>query len=490
MKSTSLAVLGFIATLSACAAGPEYRRPDMQLPQVFHNGGEIANGREIVNGGEVVHGGQAVASAAPSPDVQWWDGFHDPVLTRIIDRTLAQNLDLAAAAARVGEARAAAAHAGAALLPQGSLAASALRSHDSLQSPLGEVVHAVGGPRTYDTYAADAQSSWEVDLFGSLRRGREAAVAEAQAAEVGQTAIRIAISAEAADAYLELRGLQAQLQLADSQQATQSHLVDLVQLRVGQGVASDRELQRSIGELERVRALKPALRAAIEAEMCRLDVLMGTPAGTHRAELAAAPIQPLPPQPAGSAVPALLLQRRPDIVIAERHLAAANARIGIAVAEYYPHLTFSGLLGFESIDTSSLFSSAALQSEALLGLRWRLFDFGRVDAEVAIARGRQGQALAAYRGTVLRATEDVEAALSQFVESRSEAQVLTRQIAALALARDEAQTAYEGGVLPLLEVLEADRDLLAARDRLATANANEARAAVASFRALGGGWTG
>jgi NodT family efflux transporter outer membrane factor (OMF) lipoprotein len=466
-------VLGVIVlTMCACAAGPEYRRPDMQLPQVFHNGREIT------------------AIPAPSPDTEWWDGFHDPLLSQIIERTLAQNLDLAAAAARVSEARAAANRAGAALLPEGSVGLAASRSHDSLRSPLGEIVHAVGGPRNYDTYSAAVQASWEIDLFGSLRRGREAALAEAQAADVSQTAIRIAISAEAADAYLELRGLQAQLQLADSQEATQSHLVELVQMRVGEGVSSDRELQRSIGELERVRALKPALRAAIEAEICRLDVLMGTPAGTHRAELAAAPTQPQPPPPAGSAAPALLLQRRPDIVIAERHLAAANARIGVAVAEYYPHLTFNGLLGFDGVDTSSLFSGAALQSEALVGLRWRLFDFGRVDAEVAIARGREAEALAAYRGTVLHATEDVEVALSQFVESRSEAGVLTRQIAALALAREEAETAYEGGVLPLLEVLEADRDLLAAKDRLVTTNANEARSAVASFRALGGGWTG
>jgi NodT family efflux transporter outer membrane factor (OMF) lipoprotein len=465
--------LGLIAlTLSACAAGPEYRRPDMQLPNAFRNGQQIA------------------ATPAPSPDAAWWDGFHDPVLSTIIERTLAQNLDLAAAAARVVESRAAASHAGAALLPRGNMDAAASRSHDSLQSPLGEIVHAVGGPRDYDTYAVEAQVSWEIDLFGSLRRGREAALAEAQAADVSQTAVRIAISAETADAYLELRGLQAQLQLANSQEATQSHLVELVRMRLGEGVSSDRELQRSIGELERVRASKPALRAAIEAQICRLDVLMGTPAGTHRAELAIASAQPLPPQPVGSASPADLLQHRPDIVIAERHLAAANARIGVAMAEYYPHLTFNGLLGFDSTGTASLFSSAAAQSEALVGLRWRLFDFGRVDAEVASARGHEAEALAVYRGTVLRATEDVEVALSQLVESRSETEVLLRQIAALARARDEAESAYEGGVLPLLEVLEADRDLLAARDRLATTNVNEARAAVASFRALGGGWIG
>jgi NodT family efflux transporter outer membrane factor (OMF) lipoprotein len=327
-------------------------------------------------------------------------------------------------------------------------------------------------------------------LFGSLRRRREAAVDDARAAEVSQAAVRIAISAEAADAYLGLRGLQAQLRLADLQEITQSHLIELVQMRVGQGVSSDRELQRALGELERVRALKPMLRAGIDAEIYRLDILMGTPAGTHHDELAIEAIQPSPPHPAGSITPADLMQRRPDIVIAERHLAAANARIGLAVAEYYPHVTFNGLLGFESVDSGSLFTSPAQQSGALIGLRWRLFDFGRVDAEVAIARGREQEALAVYRGTVLHATEDVEAALSQFIQSRSEAETLERQITALTRAREEAQTAYEGGVLPLIEVLDADRDLLDAKDRLAAANANEARAAVASFRALGGGWTG
>jgi NodT family efflux transporter outer membrane factor (OMF) lipoprotein len=471
-RFTAMALGLTLFMLAGCAVGPAYRRPDMELPQSFRHGEEIA------------------ADPAPSPDAVWWAGFHDPVLTQVIDRTLAQNLDLAAAAARLTEARAAAALSGAALLPHGSLAAAASSSHDSLTSPIGEVAHAVGAPRNYETYSAGSQASWEVDLFGSLRRAREAAGADAQAAEVSQAAIRIAISAEAADAYLELRGLQAQLRLADSQEETQSHLVDLVRLRVGQGVSSDRELQRIVGELERVRALKPALRAAIDAGIYRLDVLMGTPAGTHHDELAIEASQPSPPHPAGGVAPADLMQRRPDIVVAERHLAAANARIGAAVAEYYPHVTFNGLLGFESVDAGTLFTSAARQSAVLAGLRWRLFDFGRVDAEVAIARGRDQEALAGYRTAVLQATADVEAALSRFVESRSEAEILRRQITALTHARDEAQTAYEGGVLPLIEVLDADRDLLAARDQLAAANANEARAAVASFRALGGGWTG
>jgi NodT family efflux transporter outer membrane factor (OMF) lipoprotein len=355
---------------------------------------------------------------------------------------------------------------------------------------LGEVAHAVGAPQIYPTYVAAAQASWELDLFGSLRRARAAAVADAQAAEVNQAAVRIAVTAEAADAYIVLRGLQARMRLANSQALIQGRLADLVGRRVAKGLSSNRDLERATAELERVRASIPPLRAAIDGEQYRLDVLMGTPAGSHTTELAGDAAQPLAPRPTGSAVPADLLRRRPDMVIAERHLAAASARIGVAVAEYYPHLTFGGLLGYESIATGDLFTNAARQAMGVAGLRWRLFDFGRVDAEVAVARGREAEALAAYRGAALRATEDVESALSRFIESESEETALRREIEALIRARDEAQTAYEGGVLPLIEVLDADRDLLAARDRLVTAKANEARAAVAAFRAFGGGWTG
>jgi len=280
------------------------------------------------------------------------------------------------------------------------------------------------------------------------------------------------------------------LRLAQAQEATQAHLVELVDLRFRQGVAANRELQRATGELERVRASIAPLRAAIDGQLYRLDVLMGTPAGSHRDAFASGTEQPAPPQPAGSAAPVDLLRRRPDIVMAERRLAASNARVGMAIAEYYPHVNLQGLLGWESVESGTLFSASAQQSGGILGLRWRLFDFGRVDAEVAAARGREAQELAAYRSAVLRATEDVESALSRFVESRSQAQVLARQIAALTTARDQAQQAYAAGVLPLIDVLDADRELLAASDRLAIARAGESRAAVASYRALGGGWSG
>ncbi len=177
------------------------------------------------------------------------------------------------------------------------------------------------------------------------------------------------------------------------------------------------------------------------------------------------------------------------MLAAERRLAAADARIGAAISDYYPKVSLTGLLGVESLDSSRVFAPEALQHQVSGGLRWRLFDFGRVDAEVAGARGREAEALAAYRAAVYRATGEVETAISDLVQARTQAAALQGQITDLTLARDQAQDAYQAGVLSLIEVLDADRDLLAASDQLAQARSRAALAAVASFRAAGAGCT-
>jgi NodT family efflux transporter outer membrane factor (OMF) lipoprotein len=301
--------------------------------------------------------------------------------------------------------------------------------------------------------------------------------------------VRVSVAAEAADAYLQVRAYQARLAVARRQQTVEQHLVDLLTRQRGEGVASDRELRQASAALEGVRATLPPLKAGEEAQLDRLDVLMGAPAGAYAAEIAAEAPLPAPPSLASLGAPADLLRRRPDIVAAERRLAASDARIGAAIADYYPKVSVTGALGLESLDASRFFVTDALQHTLTGGLRWRLFDFGRVDAEVAQAKGREAEALAAYRQTVYRATAEVETAVSNLVQSQAQAAALNRQIAELTRARDQAQEAYQGGVISLIEVLDADRELLAASDQLALAKAQAARAAVASFRATGGGWT-
>jgi NodT family efflux transporter outer membrane factor (OMF) lipoprotein len=363
------------------------------------------------------------------------------------------------------------------------------RIGQSLDTAIGHVTTELGLPRDYTDYSVGGAASWELDFFGGLRRGREAARADAAASMADLATMAIAVEAETADAYLTLRTLQSRLAVAGEQERNEALLVDLVRQRVGQGVSPDRDLNRAEGALLGVRASMAPIRASIDAQLNRIDVLLGEQPGHNHTLLIEAGAIPMAPVPAGSALPTDLLRRRPDVVAAERRLAASNAHIGQAIADYYPHFSLSGLIGVDSLSTSDLFTHGALQASGGAGLRWRLFDFGRVDAEVAGARGRQAEALAAWRGAVLNAAEDVENALSRLREAHLERASLEAEVAALTKARDQARQAYDGGVSGLINVTDADRELLAASDRLSLVRGDEARQAVFAYRALGGGWS-
>jgi NodT family efflux transporter outer membrane factor (OMF) lipoprotein len=457
--------------LAGCAVGPDYHRPDMALSAAFHTPAS-----------------DPARATPPAALEAWWTGFNDPELSKVVERAAAQNLDLAQARARLVQSRAVAKAAGAALLPAANLTGSLADGRQSLLSPLGEIGgHLPGYPRDYDDYALNGAAAWDIDLFGGLRRARQAAVADAQATKAQADAVRIAVEADAADAYLQVRAYQARLAVAHGQEAVRQDLVALLTLREGEGVSPERERHEAQAELEAVRAAIPPLTAGLETELNRLDVLMGAQPGTYRAELTGEGSLPAPPEGAITASPADLLRRRPDVMAAEQRLIAANARIGAAISDYYPKVSIQALLGVDSLDASEVFSGRAFQRQVAAGFRWRLFDFGRIDAEVAAAKGKDAEALAAYRSSILHAAEEVENALCDLAEDQARAAALDRQIAELNQARRQARDAYEGGVISLIEVRDADRDILNASDQLAQAQAGAARAAVASFRALGGG---
>ncbi len=263
----------------------------------------------------------------------------------------------------------------------------------------------------------------------------------------------------------------------------------LVRQRRDAGVASERELAQAEALLSQAQATVPPLRVTLESQLNRLDILLGTQPGTYAAELAAETDIPGVPAIASSETASDLLRRRPDIIAAERRLAASNARIGQAIAEYYPKISLAGVLGNQSISPGNLFQEKTFQPTAVAGFRWRLFDFGRVDAEVKQARGVNAEALVQYRATVLRATEDVEDAFSALTQSESRRDEILKEIAALQKSKNLSEQSYRAGVIPLTDVLDADRQLLVAKDDLASTRQATAEAAVSSFRALGGGWT-
>jgi NodT family efflux transporter outer membrane factor (OMF) lipoprotein len=471
---TRAAVLAALTLgMTGCAVGPSYHRPELAL------GGPYRASPPTTSAG-----------AAPALLETWWQGFGDAELVRVVERARSANLDIAQAVARVRASRAVAKGVGATLLPSADIQAQAQDIRQSLGSPFGAIGrHLPGFERAIPLYDLGAGTSWDPDMFGGLRRGRQAAIADAEAEASRAQAVRLAVTADAADAYLRVRAYQARLDVARRQEAIQSDLVGLLERQTSEGLAPERELRQTRAALEAVRATLPPLTTGLETQANRLDVLMGARPGTWRAELTApAPIPAAPVLALGDG-PADLLRRRPDIRAAEQRLVATNARIGQAMAEYYPKVTLSGLVGVESLDAAQLFAPAALQAVGGGALRWRLFDFGRVDAEVAQARAADAEALAAWRATVLKASEEVEDAVVDLVQQQARGQALERQIAELTIARRQAEQAYEGGVISLVEVRDADRDLLAATDQLALSREGAAQAAVAAYRALGGGWS-
>jgi NodT family efflux transporter outer membrane factor (OMF) lipoprotein len=462
------------ALVAGCAVGPDYARPDVPLPTQFQGQAAVDQRGATTQAGLVA----------------WWAGFGDPALARFVELALAENLDLAQASARVLQSRAGLGAATAALLPSGGVSAQASSAYQSVETPLGQVLNSRPGfDRHGHADEADIGASWELDVFGGLRRGREAAVAEYQASEAGATAARLAVAAQTADLYIGVRGLQARLDIARRQVKTQEDLLSKVRLLEGKGLAAELQVRQAEGALAQDRAAVPALVTALDSAMNALDVMLGSLPGTHRAELAEPGAIPSAPRIADSGSPAELLRRRPDLIVAERRLAASNARIGVAVAEYYPKFSLGGLVGSAtSVSSGNLFGSGADQAAGVLGLRWRLFDFGRIDAQIGQAKGRRAEMLAAYRLAALRATEDVEDALSALVKREEQAAVLAQGVDSLGRARAASFAAYQGGIVSLIEVLQADENLLRAADARAQAQTESARAAVAAFRALGGGW--
>ncbi|MET0266839.1 MAG: efflux transporter outer membrane subunit [Duganella sp.] len=466
--------LAIAAIVSGCAVGPDYVRPDTQLPDRYM-------------GQAAIDARQAVASAELS---EWWAGFGDAQLTRLVTLALAQNLDLAQATARVAQSRAGLGAANAALLPSGNISAQTARAYQSVETPLGQVLNSQPNFDRYgNSHEVNLAVGWELDLFGGLRREREAALAEYQASAAGVAATRLAVAAQTADIYLSIRGLQTRLEVAHGQVKTQQELLAMLNLLYGNGLAAELQVRQVEGALAQASATVPVLESGLESAMNALDVMLGAAPGAYRQELSAPQAIPSAPQLGALGSPGKLLQRRPDLLAAERRLAASNARIGAAVAEYYPAFTLSGMIGSATVLSSgNLFSSGASQGAGLLGLRWRLFDVGRIDAQIALAKGREAEALAAYRLAALRATAEVEDALSNLVKREQQTVLLAQGVASLSRARQASLAAYQRGVVALTEVLQADDNLLRASDTRAQAQTEAARAAVAAFKALGGGW--
>jgi outer membrane protein, multidrug efflux system len=448
--------------LAGCSVQPKYERPPVELPQAWKQ-------------------------SAPrfAEDGRWWQIYQDLQLDKTIDEALANNGDLLIAAARVDEARALAAEARSFLLPRIDAQGSASRDRISTATALVPP----GAPREFSTYRGTLSLSYELDLFGRLRSNVTAARAELAASEAAREAVRLALAAEVAKSYYSLRSFEQQVNLTRQTLALREEALGLQRKRRNAGVIGDYELRQLEAEVAAARAQLPGLEQAREREEVALQVLLGRePKQVFESQIVRREGQDeklMPPVvPAG--MPSELLLRRPDLVAAERRLAAANARVAVARAEMFPSISLTGFLGSESASLSNLFSGPAGIFQLAAAVTQPIFSGGRTEARTAAAEARERAAVVEYRQAVRTAFSEVRNALVAQTRARETYEAETARADALAETLRLARLRYASGIASQLEVMDAERGLLAARAaRIDALRAH--RAAVADlFRALGG----
>jgi multidrug efflux system outer membrane protein len=452
-------IVGFAALLAACAVGPDYRAPATEAAPFV-----AAQGAGVVE--------QPFEAA-------WWEQFQDPVLDGLIERALSQDLDLRIALARVEEARA---YLGAARRDRWpGVSTEAARSRSDQQQP-GFTEERV----EIDSYDVGFATLWELDLFGRVRRGVQAAGADADAAVADLRDAQVLIAAEVARNYVELRGAQKRLRVAQANLGYQQDTLDLTRVRMTLGRGSELDVASAAARRAATEATIPLLAAAEAVAANRLAVLLGERPGALAAELGFKEVAPHLTTIAVDS-PAALLQRRPDIRAAERELAAATARIGVAKADLFPRLTLSGFFGFVAGDADSLGESESRAWRVTPVLSWAGFDRGAW-ARVAVADARADAALAGYERAVLRALEETENAFAIYGAQRERLASVVDQAAASRTAAELARIQYREGALDFLRLLDAERTLLQAEDEVAAAEASLNASVVLIYKALGGGW--
>lgn len=419
----------------------------------------------------------------------WWRNFGDPVLDRMVETALADNFDIAAAAARLEQAAAGVKAANGARLPAINLGGSAAVQQLSTEDVQGRAFSRFPGfQRTVEQYGLSGAASWELDLFGRLSAGARATRAEAGAAEAGLAGARLTIAAEVASTYIAARGLEARLAVARARVAVLDETDRLLRLRAASGIAALTETDRSGAELAGAASAIPVLEAALEAARNRLDVLMGRAPGNAAQDMAGSGGIPAVRAPAVPDGPASLLVRRPDVAAAERLLAASDARVAAAIAARYPRLTIAALAGFLANGLSNLLTGGAVQAGASAGISAPLFAGGRLSAQQDGAEAARREAVAGWRQTVLRAAEESEDALSALSQRGKQAAALDTVLARLGESRARIESAVRAGAASRVDALAVERQRLGAQDDALAARAEAARAGVLAFRALGGGW--
>jgi multidrug efflux system outer membrane protein len=473
-SSLAPALAGLGLLVAGCrAVGPDYVALKPSVPASFAEAPGRTSGH---------------ASEAPFVDEAWWKNFQDPTLDALITQALKSAPDLAEAQARVREARALLGLAGAGRYPTADAGGEYTRNLGSENVPTGVPPGGLGPGIHSNLWQAGFDASWEIDIFGGIRRSIEAAGANFQAVAEDRADVTLTLIAEVARDYIELRGAQRRIDIARKNLAIERDLLALTQSLLAAGLAPQQDSLRAQAQVRDIQAAIPEFETDERSAAYRIAALIDRPFTEVSAELSVP--RPIPQSasevPVG--LPSELLKRRPDVRAAERRIAAANARIGIAQADLYPHFSLTGGAGLESLNWSSFGNASSGYYQIGPGITWRIFDAGKIRFQVQAESARAAAAAAAYERSVLDAFRDVETALISYANTKVRRNELEAESAADSEATDIAKLLYARGVESFLPVLDAERSLYAADDALAQSERDSALALITLYKSLGGGW--
>lgn len=469
-------VIGFkvsllsLLSIAGCQVGPNFRQPTAPTPEIWQTD---ASGITFVQGGV-------------RREVQWWRTLGEAPLEPIVARLMTENFSLKEAAHRIQEARAQRRATITQRFP--TLSADAGYSYRRFSQNGNAFVPQADATSGFDLISNGLDLSWEVDVWGRVKRLEEAADADIAREQELLADLRIMLVAEACTTFIEARVLQHRLMIAEANRQLQQETVDLTLSRERAGLSSLLDVHQATTQLRLTESTIPALDAKLRTATYRLCVLQGLPPMRDPLAIIGEGPIPAPPTQLYSGIPADLLRKRPDVRAAEEKVHADSAKIGVAEADLYPQLSVNGSISVESRTSSELFTQRSLSHDIGPSLKWNVFQFGKVRASIVAAQMRYEQSLDAYRQTVLEGYEEVENALVEIESNRLESEYLAGAVQEARFAYELAIAEYERGILAFQTVLDAERQLLAAQDQWAVVRGDQLSAVVALYRAMGGGW--
>lgn len=461
------------AVVSGCTVGPNYHAPPMKVKTSWPQD-------EVSSPATRPATQPSLAEGQPLSE-KWWKAFNDPHIDSLVERALKTSYDLQIAAQRVLESRAQNTFVAGRQLP--NLNFGGTYDYYRRAGPLAAV-----RKNDYQWFYFGFDSSWEIDLFGGIRRAVESSTASYEASIEASEGVRLTLTAEVVRRYIELRTSQRRLAIARDNLRYQEHTLAITKQRLAAGVVTDLDVARATALVTATRATIPPLKSDEKRAMRSIGVLLGEDPDALAGELQAPAPIPTPPERLAVGLPADLLRNRPDLRQAERQLAAATARIGVATADLYPHLTLLGSLGMHDVKTSDLFMwSVARHFGIGPSISWNLFDAGRTQARIDLEKATTAAALAQYQKTLIDAIAETEDEMTGLNNERDRGQSLGESVDANRQSVSIASRLYDQGITDFLSVLDAERSLVTSEDALALSDESIGLHAVALCKALGGG---